>query len=81
MSSRYSTDWKLFAEYIRGVRVSAFWSATWVMTGNQIRAYLNLRVVVWLIGVRLGLTAEAARLSEQSPQCQSQTIPCTITLQ
>jgi len=65
-------DQKLFAGYIRGVRVTASWGATWITTGNHLRAYFALREVVWLTVEGLGLTGEAARLPGQLPQSQSQ---------
>jgi len=62
MSCGRPSDQKLFAGYIRGVRVTASWSATWIMRGNHLRAYFDLQVVVWLTVKGLGLTGEAARL-------------------
>jgi len=75
MSCGRPTDQKRFAGYIRGVRVTASWSATWITPGNHIRAYFDLRVVVWLTVEGLGLTGEAARLSGELPQSQSQATP------
>jgi len=72
MSCGRPTNQKLFPEYIRGVRVTASWGATWITPGNQLRAYCDLRVVVWLTVEGLGLTGEAARLPGQLPQSQSQ---------
>jgi len=69
------TDQKLFAGYIRGVRVTASWGATGLRPGNHLRAYIDLRVVVCLTVEDLGLTGEAARLPGQPPQSQSQDTP------
>jgi len=69
------TDQKLFAGYIRGVRVTASWGATWIIPGNQLRAYFDLQVVVWLIVEGLGLPGEGARLPGQPPQSQSRATP------
>ena len=80
MSSCCPTDWKLFAGYIRGVRVTASWSATWITPENHLWAYLDLRVIVWLTVLCLWLIGEAARLPGQPPQRQSQTTPCTVAL-
>jgi len=71
MSCGRPTDQKLFAGYIRGVRVIASWGATRIPPGNHLRAYFDLRVVVWLTGEGLGLTGEAAMLPGQPPQSQS----------
>jgi len=71
MSGGHPTDQKLFAGYIRGVRVTASWGATWIMPGNHLRAYLGFWVVVWLTVEGLGLTGEAARLPGQPPKSQS----------
>jgi len=60
MSCGRPTDQKLFAGYIRGVRVTTSWGATWITPGNHLRAYFDLRVVVWLTVEGLGLTGEAA---------------------
>jgi len=49
--------------------------ATWITPGNNLRAYFDLRVVVWIIVEDLGLTGEAARLPGQPPQSQSQATP------
>jgi len=75
MSCGLPTDQKLFAGYIRGVRVASSWGATWITPGNHLRAYFDLRVVVRLIVEGLGLTREAARLPGQPPQSQSQATP------
>jgi len=75
MSCGRPTDQKLFAGYIRGVRVTASWGAAWITPGNQVRAYFDLRVVVWLTVEGLGLTREAARLPGQPPQSQSRATP------
>jgi len=75
MSCDSPTDQKLFAGYIRGVRVTVSWSATWITPGNPLRAYFDLWVVVWLTVEGLGLTGEAARLPGQPPQSQSQATP------
>jgi len=48
MSCGHPTDQKLFAGYIRGVRVTASWGAAWITPGNHLRAYFDLRVIVWL---------------------------------
>jgi len=56
MSCGRPTDQRLFAGYIRGVRVTASWGATWITPGNHLRAYFDLRVVVWLTGEGLGRT-------------------------
>jgi len=72
MSCGRPTDPKLFAGYIRGVRMTASWGATWITPGNHLRAYFDLRVVVWLTVEGLGQTGEAVRLPGQLPQCQSQ---------
>ena len=79
-SSGRPTDPKLFAGYIRGVRVTASWGATWITPENHLRTYLDLWVVVWLTVVGLGMTGEAARLPGHPPQFQSQTTPCTVAL-
>jgi len=75
MSCGCPTDQKLFAGYIRGVRVTASWGPTWITPGNHVRAYFDLRVVVWLTVEGFGLTGEAARLPGQPLQCQSQATP------
>jgi len=69
------TDQKLFAGYIRGVRVTTSWGATWITPGNHLRAYFDLRVVVWLTVEGLGLTREAAMLPGHPLQSQSQATP------
>jgi len=65
----------MFAGYIRGVRVTPSWGATWITPGNHLRAYFDLRVVVWLKVEGLGLTGEAARLPGQPPESQSRFAP------
>jgi len=40
------TDQNLFAGYLRGVRVTTSWGATWLTPGNHLRAYFGLWVVV-----------------------------------
>jgi len=75
MSCGSPTDKKLFTGYIRGVRVTASGGATWITPGNHLRAYFDLRVVVWLTVEGLGLSREAARLLGQPPQSQSQATP------
>jgi len=75
MSCGRPTDQKLFAGYIRGVRVTASWGATWLTPGNHLRVYFDLRVVVGLAVEGLGLTGEAARLRGQPPQSQSRATP------
>jgi len=74
------TDQKLFAGYIRGLRVTASWGATRITPGNRLRAYFDLQVVVWLTVEGLGLTWEAARLPGQPPQSQSQATLSTVAL-
>jgi len=69
------TDQKLFAGYIRGVRVTASLGATWTKPGNHLGAYFDIRVVVWLTVEALWLTGEAARLLGQPPQSQSRATP------
>jgi len=59
----------------RKKKKTASWGATWITPGNHLRAYFDLRVVVWLTVVGLRLTGEAARLPGQPPQSQSQAIP------
>jgi len=46
MSRGHPTDQKLFTGYIRGVRVTASWGATWITPENHLQAYFDLRVVV-----------------------------------
>ena len=75
MSCGHLTDQKLFAGYIRGVRVTASWGATWTTSVNHLRAYFDVWVVVWLTVAGLGLTGEAARFPGQPPQSQSQATP------
>jgi len=72
MSCGRPTDQKLFARYIRGVRVTASRGASWITPGNHLQAYFDLRVLVWLTVESLGLTVKAARLPGQTPQSQSQ---------
>ena len=60
-------DQKLFAGYIRGVRVTGSLGAIWIHPGKDLWAYLDLRVVLWLSVAGLGLTQEAARLVGQLP--------------
>jgi len=71
MSCGHPTDQKLFAGYIRGMRMTASWGATWITPGHHLRAYLDFRVVVWLTVEGLGLTGEAARLPGHPSQSQS----------
>jgi len=75
MSCGRPTDQKLFAGYIRGVRVTATQGATWIIPGNHLRAYFDLWGVVWLTVEGLGLTGKAVRLPGQLSQCQSQATP------
>jgi len=75
MSCGCPTDQKLVAGYIRGVRVTASWGATWITPGNHLWAYFDLWVVVWLPVEGLWLTGEATRLLGQPPQSQSQATP------
>jgi len=75
MSCGRPTDQKLFAGYIRGVRVTASWGATWITPGNDLQAYFDHPVVVWLTVKGLGLTGETARLLGQPPQRQSRATP------
>jgi len=56
-------DQKLFAGYIKGVRRTASWGTTRITSENHLRAYLDLRVVLWVTGEGLRRTEEAARLS------------------
>jgi len=69
------THKKVFTGYIRDVRGTTSEGASWIMPGNQLRAYFDLMVVVWLAVEGLGLMGEAARLQGQSPKCQSQATP------
>jgi len=80
MSCRRPTDQKLFVGYIRDVRVTASLGATWIIPENQLWAYFDLQVVVWLTVEGLGLTGKAARLPGQPPQCQSKATPSTVAL-
>jgi len=80
MSCGRPTDQNLFEGYIRGVRVTASWGATWIPAGNHLRAYFDLRVVVWLPVEGLGLPVEAARLPGQAHQSQSRATPSTEPL-
>jgi len=75
MSCGYPINQKLFAGYIRSVTVTAFWGTTWIMPGNYLRAYFDLRVVVWSTVEGLGLTGEAARLLGEPLKHQSLAIP------
>jgi len=75
MSCDGPTDQKLFAGYIRGVRVTASWGATWITLGNTLRASFDLWIVVWLTVKGLGLTGDAARLPGQPLQSQSRVTP------
>jgi len=75
MSCGHPTDQKLFSGYIRCVRVTASWGATRITPGNHLRAYFDLRVVVWLTVEGLGLTGKDARLPGQPPQSQSEATP------
>jgi len=75
MSCGRPTDQNLFAGYITGVRVTASWGATWITPGNDLRAYFDLRVVVWLTVESLEMPEDAARLPGQPPQRQSQATP------
>jgi len=68
ISCGHPTGQKLFAAYIRGVRVSASRGATWIKPGNHLRGYFDLRIVVWLAVEGLGLTGEATRLPGQPPK-------------
>jgi len=72
MSCGRPTDQKLFAGYIRGVRVTVSRGATGITPGNHLRAYFALRVVEWLTVEGLGETGEAPWLPGQLPQSQSQ---------
>jgi len=74
MSCGRSTDQKLFAGYMRGVRVTASWGATWIKPENHLWAYFDLWIVVWLTveGSDSELTGEDGKLPGQPPQCQSQ---------
>jgi len=80
MSCGCPTNQKLFAGYIMGVRVTPSWGATWITPEDHVRAYIDLRIVVWLTGEGLGLTTEASRLPGQPPQCQSQGTLWTVPL-
>jgi len=55
--------------------MTASWGATRIRPENHLREYVDLLVVVWLTVEGLGLTGEAARLSGQLPQNQSQATP------
>jgi len=52
--------------------VTASLGATWITHGNHLEVYFNLRVVVWLTVVGLGLAGEAASLPGQPLQPLSQ---------
>jgi len=80
MSCGPPTDQKLFPGYIRGVRVTASWGATWTTLENHLQAYFNLWVVVWSAVEGLRLTREAARLPGQPPQRQSQATQSAVAL-
>jgi len=75
MSCGRPTNQKLLAGYIRGVRVTASWGATWITPGNHLQAYFDLRVVVWLTVGGLRRTGEAAKLPGRPPQSQSWVTP------
>jgi len=60
--------------------VTAAWVATWITSGNHLRAYFDLWVVVWLIVEYLGLTKKVAMLLGQPPQSQSQATQRTVAL-
>jgi len=75
MSCGHPTGQKLFAGYLRGVRVITSWGHTWITPGNHLGAYFDLWVVVWLTVEGLGLTGEAARRPGQPPESQSQATP------
>jgi len=36
------SDQKLFAGYIRGMRVTVFWNTTWITSGKHLEAYFDL---------------------------------------
>jgi len=57
------------------VRVTTSRGTTWIIPGNHLRAYFDLRVIVWSTVEGLGQTREAARLPGQLPLYQSQAIP------
>jgi len=57
----------VFAGYMRGVRVTASRGATWITPVNHLEAYFDLRLVVWLTVVGLGLTEKVARIPGQPP--------------
>jgi len=82
MSCGRPTDQKLFAGNIRGVRVTASWGTTWILPGNHLRAYFDLRVVVWSTVEGLGLTREKARLPGQPPPMPvpGYLMNCSITM-
>jgi len=75
MSCGRPTDQKLFAGYIRSMRVPASQGATWITSGNHLQVCFDLRVVVWLTVEGFGPTRKAVRLPEQPHQCQSQPLP------
>jgi len=75
MSCGRPTNQKLLAGYIRGVRETASWGATWITPGNHLWAYFDLRVVVWITEEGLRLTGEAARLAGQPPPGESEATP------
>jgi len=70
MSCGRPTDQKLFTGYIRGVRVTASWGATWITPGNHLRAYFDLRVIEWLTVEGLGTdrgSCKASRTTTSKP--------------
>jgi len=56
---------KLFAGYIKGVRVTTSWGATWITLVNHLHVYFDLRVIVWSTVEGLRQTRKAARLPGQ----------------
>jgi len=80
MSCGRPSDQKLFAGYIMGVRGTASSGAIRIPPENHLQAYLELRVVVWLIVEGLGLIGEAVRLLGQPPQCQFLATRWTLVL-
>jgi len=82
MSCGRPTDQKLLAGYIRGVRVTASWGATWITPGNHLRAYFDLRVVVWLTVEGLGAdrgSCKASRTTTPKP-VPGDPVKCSITM-
>jgi len=59
MSCGRPTDQKLFAGYIRGVRVTACLGATWITRGNHLPVYLDLQVVISFTVQSMGPIGEA----------------------